>query len=253
MTATSALQLSAMSCSEEVEAPTRLVLVEGLPGSGKTSAAKHLARSLRARGIRAALIRELEPDHPVIPRSVMKQAARDDYAEVCLSRWRAFATDRGSGSAEVAIIEGCAFQSTLRFLYANRVPAGEIHSFWESCEKIIAPLDPRLVYLYQPDPAGFMKSRTLSRRGPEWTDKVAAYAQATPRSREHDWQGRDGMVAFWKDYRVLCDELYRRSTTSKLAIDNGDQFWSREHARIVEWVLNPHPEPSPGPGIAAQG
>ena len=240
-----------MRCSEQNEGaagtPTRLVLVEGLPGSGKTSAARHLARSLRSRGIAATLIRELEPDHPVIPRSVMKRAAQDDYAELCLSRWRAFATERGG--EEVAIIEGCAFQSTVRFLYANRVSSDEIRSYWESCEKLIAPLAPRLVYLYQPEPARFMRSRTLTRRGSEWTQKVAGYAQGTPRSLEHDWQGEDGMVAFWKDYRVLCDDLYGRSTTCKLAIDNSEQFWSREHARIVEWVLDPAPEPSAGPRV----
>ena len=225
------------------------MLVEGLPGSGKTSAARHLARALRTRGLPAALIRELEPDHPVIPRSVMKLASREDYAEVCLARWSAF-VDAGRGE-EVAVIEGCAFQSTARFLYANRVPYDAIHAYWESCEKIIAPLAPRLVYLYQPDPAGFMKRRTLVRRGVEWTEKVAGYAQGTPRSLAHDWQGADGMVAFWRDYRVLCDELYERSMTRKLAVDNSDQFWSREHARIVDWVLDPAPEPSGGPFIGA--
>ena len=92
-----------------------------------------------------------------------------------------------------------------------------------------------------------MQSHTLVRRGPDWVGKVAAYAEGTPRSRDRGWRGRDGMVSFWMAYRELCDELYERSTTCKLALENSAQFWSREHARIAQWVLDPVPEPGPGP------
>jgi hypothetical protein len=154
----------------------RLVLVEGLPGSGKTSVAKHLSPALRSRGIAAVGIRELDPDHPVVPRSVMRLAGGDDYAERCLERWEAF-VDAAPEAA--TIIEGCAFQSTVRFLFANGASGDEICVYWERFEKLIAPLSPRFVYLYQDDPAGFMESRTLVRRGSEWTEKVAGYAVGT--------------------------------------------------------------------------
>ena len=87
---------------------TRLVFVEGLPGSGKTSTAKNLARSLRRKGLEATWFHELHPEHPVIPRSVMKQATQGDYAQRCLDRWEAFAASASPDRA--TILEGCAFQ-----------------------------------------------------------------------------------------------------------------------------------------------
>ena len=227
----------------------RLVLVEGLPGSGKTSVAKHLSRALRSRGIAAVGIRELDPDHPVVPRSVMRLAGGDDYAKRCLERWEAFVDAAPEG---VAIIEGCALQSTVRFLFANGASGDEICAYWERFEKLIAPLSPRFVYLYQDDPAGFMESRTLVRRGSEWTEKVAGYAVGTARGRERGWEGAGGMVAFWMEYRAICDALYERSSTCKLAVENSEQFWSSLHTRILDWVMDPAPPPGPGPASSSE-
>ena len=171
----------------------------------------------------------------------MRLASRDDYAEVCLERWGAFAAS--CTQEEVVIIEGCVLQSTVRFLFAKCEDERSIRDYWERFEKSIAPLAARFVYLYQDDSAEFMRSRTLVRRGADWVEKVANYAVGTELGRTRGWQGEDGMVAFWMEYRALCDDLYQRSTTCKLALENTTQYWSQLHTRIVDWVMDPSPQP----------
>ena len=228
-----------MSCDLE----TRLVMLEGLPGSGKTSAARHLCRSLRSKGIAARWLHELAPDHPAIPRSVFRLASRDDYGQLCLDRWDAFVA--GCAPGEVVILEGCVLQSTVRFLFAKREDESLLCDYWEGFEKRIAPLSPRLVYLYQDDPAEFMRSRTLVRRGAEWVEKLAHYAAGTPLGRARGWEGEDGLVAFWMEYRAACDDLYQRSSSCKLALENTTQLWSQIHLRIAERVMDPAPQREP--------
>jgi hypothetical protein len=55
------------------------------------------------------------------------------------------------------------------------------------------------------------------------------------------------MVAFWMEYRAICDALYERSSTCKLAVENSEQFWSSLHTRILDWVMDPAPPAGPGP------
>ena len=92
-----------------------------------------------------------------------------------------------------------------------------------------------------------MESRTLVRRGSDWTEKVAGYAERTVHSRDHGWEGVGGMIEFWLAYRAVCDDLYRRSSSCKLALENSAQFWSREHTRILDWVMDPASPPAPAP------
>src|SRR6266849_3998050 len=44
---------------------TRLIFVDGLPGSGKSTMAEYVAGELEQRGIPCRLLREREPDHPL--------------------------------------------------------------------------------------------------------------------------------------------------------------------------------------------
>jgi hypothetical protein len=42
----------------------------------------------------------------------------------------------------------------------------------------------------------------------------------------------DGLVALYKDYRALTDELYSRLDLPKLAIDNSQQAWDIYYRQI---------------------
>jgi hypothetical protein len=60
-----------------------LVLIEGIPGAGKTTASERTCALLRSRGVEARWYDELDPRHPATPRSLCKQHRQADFAELC--------------------------------------------------------------------------------------------------------------------------------------------------------------------------
>jgi hypothetical protein len=48
----------------------------------------------------------------------------------------------------------------------------------------------------------------------------------------------DGLVALYKDYRALTDELYSGLDIPKLAIENSQQAWDAYYQQIHAQVIN---------------
>jgi adenylate kinase family enzyme len=68
----------------------QLLLIEGVPGSGKTTTAKETCRHLSSIGIRANWYLEESVKHPVHPRSITKLRDAPDFMESCLKQWGLF-------------------------------------------------------------------------------------------------------------------------------------------------------------------
>ncbi|HEX5094721.1 MAG TPA: hypothetical protein VFX21_01845 [Acidimicrobiia bacterium] len=182
----------------------RLVLVDGLPGSGKTTTAERMCRRLRSRGIDAAWAAETAPDHPVFPRGFAKSRREPEFPQQCLDAWAAFVDTIGT---RTWVLDGAAFQSTVRFFYDERVPYDEIFAYWRAFETIVMPLRPTIFYLRDDNPADRMRTITIPVRGRAWYDKVSNYVARTPAGREFRHLGVEGFIAFWVRYGELCESL----------------------------------------------
>ncbi len=212
-----------------------MILIEGLPGSGKTSLAGYAQEIPQRSGITAEWFLEEHPDHPVFPREVRREQVRSDFPELCLERWRSFAAECAR-SERIVILEGCAFQTTVRFMFANGLSLDRISAYYAEFEQTIAPLSPRLIYLFQADPGSFLREETMARRGPDWTRKVADYTTATPYARERGLSGLGGFISFWTEYGSLCDKLVEISALPRICIENSDQDWKAIRFRTRSWL-----------------
>jgi hypothetical protein len=221
---------------------TRLILIEGLPGSGKTGTARWLHQRLRDCGVPAEWCIEEDPEHSVLPRRVRRLASRPDFAERCLAAWERF-SEGAALREEVHVLEGCAFQSSVRYLLEYGAGLDAIGTYVDRFEHAIAPLRPRLIYLYQADPARFFEEQTLARKGELWVAKVSAYLASTPYCRARGWNGSDGMLRFWLHYRSVCDTLQARLELPKLSIETSAQDRERVQRDIAEW-LQPCEQPA---------
>lgn len=176
--------------SRSPQPPTRLIFIEDLPGSGKTSLAEWLCEHLQARGASATWIPELARDHPVIAKATMRTARVRGYADRCITRWAAFSTaTQKLESPGTIILEGCLFQSTVRFLVEHERCKSEIDNYLPAVEACLAPLRPCLVYLTPTDTRAYLETERVRRKGFEIVSRIASYSETVPYSIARDLQG----------------------------------------------------------------
>gem|GEM_PF-6669220 len=71
-----------------------------------------------------------------------------DFAQTCLEAWREVIA---ACAENPWILEGVAFQSTVRFMFEQNWPESEIAAYWEQFTRIVASVDTLLVHLHPQD------------------------------------------------------------------------------------------------------
>jgi len=174
---------------------------EGIPGSGKTTASERLCSLLGNNGIDTTWWQEGASNHPAMLHKKQRVLSGGrNFPGACLNAWQTFL----KSSSSTVILDGYAFQSTVRFLYANLVERTQIEDYFRRWQEL-AP-DTTLVYFSVENPVEHF-DMVLAERGAEWSNKLFAYVERTPIGVANDLQGRAGFVQFWSDYQQLCHEL----------------------------------------------
>lgn len=210
----------------------RLILIEGVPGSGKTTTAKVICRLLESKGIEAYWHLEEAAEHPIHPNSLTRECDAPEFADKCLKRWRSFA-EQAQKNETLHIMEGSAYQSTVRFMMEN--DKGGIEDYFSEFVEVVKPLSPALIYLRPNDVV--QNSRYISRvRGEEWATKVSIYETSTPFSTRHKLLGLEGMHVFWKEYAKLCDSLLPLWTLPKHTIKFEPGDWQSHVSEVWRFL-----------------
>ena len=178
------------------------ILVEGIPGTGKTTAAKALVAGFERAGVGARWYLEEDHGHPVMPRPLLKQWREADFGARCAASFERFA--RSIPPDQTEVLEGTAFQSTARFLWAADRDE-EIPGYLDGLARALEPVRPALLHLRPRDRARYFREFVLPTRGPEWTAKLVTYVEGTARAKRLGWRGSEGLVEFWARYGECAD------------------------------------------------
>lgn len=209
-----------------------LVLFEGLPGSGKTTTSRQVAASYRAEGLTCRWALEEDDLHPAFGRDVRRQHRRPDYDDICIRRWQYLVERACEGPW---LLEGCAFQSTVRFMFEQAWSLDRIEAYWRRFEAVVAAVGAVHVHLVHPDPESFLRSHTMAVRAPVWS-KIAQHVERTPAGRALAHEGVDEpSVEFWVRYHGLCCGLLAASSLPVLTLDTHDG-WDQAADRVVQWL-----------------
>jgi len=232
---------------------TRIIFVDGLPGSGKSTTAQYVAGALEQRGIRYRLLREREPDHPLnvgtdLHPSGSTTGARmfaaytiGSFVEESLARWNAFVAE-AKGSELVNVLDSHPFQNSVRVLSQMDADPVMMAAYQSRVEERAAELGPVLIYLDPGDAERTIRA-IAEQRGPAWTNYMIAVVTECPYASSRRLQGMDGAVAIMRAYKHLLDDSVARFPFPKLVLSDCHRRWQDCHARILQFLelhLLPH-------------
>lgn len=222
---------------------TRLIIIEGIMGSGKSTTARWIAARLEAAGLRAVAITERVEPHPVRGTDGLDHwfqpwldVTAEGLADRSLAKWRSFVAE-AQAAETIHTLDGQLFHGDLTNLFLMEATPAAIAKYCDTVSEIARPLAPLLIYFYQADVERAIRT-IAAERGEEWVKYQVDWKLQAPYNRRLGLTGLDGLVALYKDYRVLTDELYSGLDIPKLAIDNSQQIWDAYYQQIHAHVIS---------------
>jgi thymidylate kinase len=166
----------------------QIVLVDGIPGSGKSVVAQTIKRRMREAGQHVRGWYEEELDHAIylFRDAATLQRVTDDLFSgaherviaAALDKWRSFAEEAlHTGTSVVA--DGAFFGYLTWTLHYLDRPEAETRAYILAVQDAMAAFMPRLIYLRQRDVAATMRN-LVAVRGQGWAERTIRKAVESP-------------------------------------------------------------------------
>jgi hypothetical protein len=228
---------------------TKLIFVEGLPGSGKTTTASWLAARLRSERLLVHLFLEHQPEHPLNVGGTLHPSGETTgeaffhrymparFVHESLQRWHAFV--RAALQAEaISVLDSYPFQNTVRVLLQLNATPDCLRAYAGQVEALVLPLQPVLIYVAHRDllHAIHHLSTISAQRGKAWTDYMVELVTHCPYARARHLEGFSGALAVLRDYKQVTDSLLHHSRCPRIVLEDCAGGWKRCYEQIEAFL-----------------
>lgn len=215
----------------------KLVIVEGIMGSGKSTTVLRTADRLAAAGFRSVGITEGTAPHPIrfdwdMPWEEVDLA---QLMESSIAKWRAF-IDRISNSEPIHIIDGQLFHGNFTSIFLIEAGKDTLRNYVRSVLAAIEPMRPLLIYFRQNE-VGDAIRWIASQRGNAWVQYQTDWKLTSPYAIRRGLSGLDGLIELYRDYRAITDQLFAELDVPKIRIENSRREWPKYQAIIDHALL----------------
>lgn len=213
---------------------TRLILFDGIAGSGKTTNSQWLYVALLKAGVSTDWITESQKDHPVYQRDVAEARTTDEAIERAIRSWRRFAGARASAPG-VSVMDGSILDSPISFLLLQDTAPERIALAVSEMVAAAKGLQPVLFHFYQDDIDEAIET-TCRRRGDGWRQHLISYVSASAFARHRQLSGIEAPRVYYREHRRIADLAFEGLDIRRLAIGTSAARWNDYRAQIVAFL-----------------
>lgn len=228
---------------------SKLILIDGLPGLGKSTAASAFAARLKAEHFTVNLWLETELDHPLnvggdlhpagftTGEALFKRYTPETFIEESLERWQKFIHTTLASDA-INVLDSFPFQNSIRILLQMDASFDFMLAYAMQVETLVMPLNPMLIYFNQPDISEAFShvDQITTLRGKEWTDYVIRLVTNCPYAQARNLTGFEGVLTFIKDYKQVIDGLLPHSQIPRLVLEHCSGNWDACYRQIADFL-----------------
>ncbi len=227
---------------------TKLILIEGISGSGKSSTAHYLSRQLNQNQIKNRWFHEEEKGHPL---SYDRQKPLDPgidrtryFIENYPQQWADFAKKIEEYEG-VCIVESFFTQFSLIPLIMKSYSKDSIMNFMKSLYQQIEPLNPIIIFNYYND-VKYGLDLNLTRRGKDWENWYLKNLSASAYAKENNLDGYATALSVMKSLSDNSKEFMNTIPNQVIELEISSQNWDQYYQYISEklnilWYPENHP------------
>jgi predicted ATPase len=208
---------------------TNLILLEGLPGSGKTTISKKLFDRIHVKDSR--LVQEHTSPHPIA------ESGSTDielWQVKTLQNWERLAAEIDA-QHRLYVMEFALFQNTIGELLLKDCTRQQIVRFCHSIANTIRDTAPVLVLYTADDPEAFLRETSVL-RDKRWKERISSVIDDTPYGKTRSLTGFGGFVAFFNEYVSIANAIYGELAIDSLTIDVTERDWPKVEALTYDFL-----------------
>ncbi|SDE66082.1 hypothetical protein SAMN04488542_101303 [Fontibacillus panacisegetis] len=208
----------------------KLILIEGIPGSGKSTFARFLSNQFERNGFNTRIYLETTFDHPII-----ESTGYEDYSlfmDSYYERWSKFLDDLPD--EEVVVMESAFFQSPIVHLLHKDADRELIRSLIIKVSSLLSEEYCSLIYFYHKDAPLAINKMIKARGGREYLEQKHNEYKNEPYFRNRQEQGSDSHISFFLEYSVLTNEIVSEVAIPTEIIENSTAEYQLYQKQALE-------------------
>lgn len=217
-----------------------LILIEGIPGSGKSTFARFLANQFERNGIACGLYLETTYNHPIIEFTGYEDNSL--FLEAHYDRWSMFLDH--FLKEQVIVMESAFLQSPIVHLLHKEAERGLIKSLVHKVSDLLSKENCNLIYFYQKDALTAINKMIGGRGGREYLLRKHDEYKDEPYFRNRHEQGPESHISFFLEYAEIAKEIVRELSIPVEKIENSSaDYGSYQKQALEKFNLKHIPDP----------